>query len=223
MCMKANGVKHLRTSPYHPSSNGEAERFVQTFKQSLKASKDDSGTLSVKLSKFLLTYRNTPSSTTGVSPAELFMKRPLRSRLDLLRPAVKSRVQAKQADQKRYHDVHSKVRQFDIGQPVLVRNLRDGPKWVSGTVIEQTGPVSYRVQVSDQIWRRHTDQILDYSSHSQTNDGSEVESFYTHPSTTPNADSQPSQTDTGHTAHQQDPGNCTDTLDGSTDLPTESH
>ena len=136
MCMKANGVKHIRTLPYHPSSNGEAERFVQTFKRSLKASKDDSGTLNVKLSRFLLTYRNTPSSTTGVSPAELFMKRPLRSRLDLLRPAVKSRVQAKQADQKRYHDVHSKVRQFDIGQSVLVRNLRDGPKWVSGTVIE---------------------------------------------------------------------------------------
>ena len=200
MCMKANGVKHIRTSPYHPSSNGEAERFVQTFKRSLKASKDDSGTLSVKLSRFLLTYQNTPSSTTGVSPAELFMKRPLRSRLDLLRPAVKSRVQAKQADQKRYHDVHSKGRQFDIGQSVLVRNLRDGPKWVSGTVIEQTGPVSYRVQVSDQIWRRHIDQILDYSSRSQTNDGSEVESFYTPPSTTPNADSQPSQTNTGHTA-----------------------
>ena len=49
MCMKANGVKHIMTLPYHPSSNGEAERFVQTFKRSLKASKDDSGTLSVKL------------------------------------------------------------------------------------------------------------------------------------------------------------------------------
>ena len=46
---------------------------------------------------------------------------------------------------------------------MLVRNLREGPKWVRGTIAEQTGPVSYRVQVSDQIWRRHTDQILDCS------------------------------------------------------------
>ena len=48
-------------------------------------------------------------------------------------------------------------------------------------MIEQTGPVSYRVQVSGQIWRHHTDQILDHSSHDpQTDDGSDVESFYAH-------------------------------------------
>ena len=87
-CMKANGIKHIRTSPYHPASNGEAEWFVQTFKHSRKASRNDTGSLSVKLSRFLLVHRNTPNCTTGVSPAELFMKRPLRTRLELLRPSV---------------------------------------------------------------------------------------------------------------------------------------
>ena len=71
LCMTANGVKHIRTSPYHPSSNGEAERFVRVFKHALKASKGDPGTLNLKLSRFVLIHRNTPSSTTGVSPAEL--------------------------------------------------------------------------------------------------------------------------------------------------------
>ena len=32
-----------------------------------------------------------------------------------------------------------------------------------GVIVEQTDPISYRVQVSDQIWRRHVDQLLDYS------------------------------------------------------------
>ena len=64
-------------------------------------------------------------------------------------------------NKKRQHDAHSGLREFDIGQAVLVRNLREGLKWVHGTITEQTGPVTYRVQVSDQIWRRHTDQILD--------------------------------------------------------------
>ena len=31
--MKANGIKHIRCAPYHPSSNGSTERFVQTFKR----------------------------------------------------------------------------------------------------------------------------------------------------------------------------------------------
>ena len=35
--VKQNGVKHIRCAPYHPSSNGAAERFVQTFKQVMKA------------------------------------------------------------------------------------------------------------------------------------------------------------------------------------------
>ena len=53
-----------------------------------------------------------------MSPAELFMRRPLRTQL---RPSVQNRVQARQADQKRLHDAHSKFREFDVG---LVRNLR---------------------------------------------------------------------------------------------------
>lgn len=33
-----------------------------------------------------------------------------------------------------------------------------------GRVVEQTGPVSYRVEVFGQVWRRHTDQLLDQKS-----------------------------------------------------------
>ena len=162
--MKGNGIKHIRTAPYHPASNGEAERFVQVFKHSLKAGRNDPGTLHQKLTRFLLTYRSTPHSTTGVSPAELFLKRQLRTRLDLLRPSLERKVAATQAKQKSYHDAHSKTREFEIGQAVLVRNLLGEPKWLQGTVLEQTGPVSYKVQVGDRVWRRHVDQLLEASA-----------------------------------------------------------
>ncbi len=71
---------------------------------------------------------------------------------------------ARQAAQKQVHDAHSKLRLFDVGQAVLVRNLHEGPKWLRVTVVEQTGPVSYRVQMENhQVWRRHVDQLLDLS------------------------------------------------------------
>ena len=50
-----------------------------------------------------------------------------------------------------------------IGQAVLVRNLLGEHKWLQlGTVLEQTGPVSYKAQVGDRVWRRqcHVDQLL---------------------------------------------------------------
>ena len=101
------------------------------------------------------------------------MKHPLKTRLDLLRPQLRSKVAGKQAEQKQHHDVHSRDREFDIGEQVLARNLREGPKWLPGTIVERTGPVSYRVQVRDQVWRHHTDQLLS-SQLSPTDDTTEI-------------------------------------------------
>ena len=89
---KANGIKRIRSAPYHAATNGEAERYVQTFKKSLRAAKGDPGNLQFKLAQFLLSYRSTPHSTTRLSPAELFLKRPLKTRLDLLHPSVERKV-----------------------------------------------------------------------------------------------------------------------------------
>ena len=83
--MEDNGIRHVRTSPYHPVSNGAAERLVQTVKRAL-CTADIS--LKKALAKFLLTYQNSPHTTTGVAPSSLFLGQTLRTRLDLLRPNV---------------------------------------------------------------------------------------------------------------------------------------
>ena len=36
--LERNGVRHTRSAPYHPATNGLAERFVQSLKQGLRAS-----------------------------------------------------------------------------------------------------------------------------------------------------------------------------------------
>ena len=92
-------------------------------------------------------------------PAELFLNRRLRTRLDLIRPDLGRKVFNKQSDQKTRHDKSSREREFALGEQVLVQNFRGEPKWLDGTVTEQTGPVSYKVLVGDQLWKRHVDQM----------------------------------------------------------------
>ena len=95
---KRNGIRHLTTTPYHPASNGLAERAVQTLKESLKKTSD--GDMDTKLVRFLFHYRTTPHSTIGLSPAELLMGRKLRSHLDLLQPDLSSKVMEKTSSTK---------------------------------------------------------------------------------------------------------------------------
>ena len=141
--LASNGVKHIRCSPYHPSSNGAAERLVQTVKQALKAGCHKGVSFEQALASFLLHYRTTPHATTGVSPSSLFFGRSLRIRLDLLKPQVATRVRSKQADQKSFHGLHSRARHFSVGESVMARNLRDGPPWVPGVVEQVLGPLTY--------------------------------------------------------------------------------
>jgi transposase InsO family protein len=65
---KLNGIIHIKSAPYHPATNGLAERFVQTFKQSMRVMKGESSDLHKKLANFLLVCRNTPHSITNETP-----------------------------------------------------------------------------------------------------------------------------------------------------------
>ena len=158
--LKMNGVKHIRCAPYHPASNGAAERLVQTFKKAMKAGVTTTRPVEQALSSFLLSYRTTPHSTTGVSPCELFLGRRLRTRLDLLLPDIRRKVTEKQLSQKIAHDRHASPRGLLVGQRVMARNMRPGERWVPATVLSKQGPVSYLVQrPSGEYWKRHIDHL----------------------------------------------------------------
>ena len=83
--MMNNAVKHIRSSPYHPATNRLAERFVQIFKQALRAALTEKNSISWKLANFLLAYRTTPYATTRETPAMFLMGRNIRTRLDALK------------------------------------------------------------------------------------------------------------------------------------------
>nr|XP_055076811.1 uncharacterized protein K02A2.6-like [Misgurnus anguillicaudatus] len=155
--LKNNGIKHVTSAPYHPATNGLAERFVQSLKNGLRAMTDERLTLNQKLHNFLFAYRNATHVTTNRTPAMLFLGRPLRSRLDLLKPNLRRAVQDKQMKQSQGG---GETRELEIGESVLARNYRGDHKWTPAKVKERTGPLSYTVEIApDTVWRRHIDQL----------------------------------------------------------------
>ncbi|GFT57428.1 uncharacterized protein K02A2.6 [Trichonephila clavipes] len=113
--LKLNNIKHITSVPYHPATNGQAERIVQLFKASLKSRRGDSGDLNVKLQRFLLQYRITPHSLTGETPSALFLKRCIRTTLDLLKPNLKDKVVQKQSSRLYTESI---LREFQEGEKV---------------------------------------------------------------------------------------------------------
>ena len=116
---------------------------MQIVKKGLK--KITEGTLEARLAKILMSYRLTPQSTTGISPAELLLGRRPRSRLDLLKPHSAERVERNQQKQKEHHDIKGRSRNQNVGENVFVRNYHRGSRWLPGRIERQTGPISFRV------------------------------------------------------------------------------
>ena len=161
--MRKNGIHHRKTAPYHPASNGLAERAVQTFKDGMKKMSEQAS-LETRISRFLFKYRITPHSTTGLTPAEMLMGRKPRSRLDLLHPDIRNRVQNEQMRQKAIHDQHAVDRRLQPGDTVYAREFGKQEKWCPGVITTKTGPVSNTVQLNDdREVRRHQDQVIQRS------------------------------------------------------------
>ena len=86
--MKQNGVKHIKCSPYQPSSNGQAERFVHMFEQTVQAGEREGKPLDQRQENFLIMYRVTSHASTGEAPCKLILGRDCRTCLYLRRPQL---------------------------------------------------------------------------------------------------------------------------------------
>ena len=76
------GCKPYKTLPYHPQSNGLAERMVQTVKMGLKACFQQKEKIEVFLPKLLLSYRTIPHAGKLESQSDL-MGRQIRAPLTM--------------------------------------------------------------------------------------------------------------------------------------------
>ncbi|XP_064462970.1 uncharacterized protein K02A2.6-like [Ornithodoros turicata] len=85
--IKRNGTRHMQTAPYHPQSNGLAERAVRNVKEAFIKLTD--GALEIRLQRWLHSHRRTPSAAHGgKAPAEMLFNFLPHSRLDIIQADV---------------------------------------------------------------------------------------------------------------------------------------
>ena len=150
------GILHKLTPPYHPSSNGLAESMVKTLKNFLNKENKVSD-LSKSLDDFLLSFRNTPHTSKGQTPAEILFKRAPRTKLAMTKPSMKNRLKFKA----RAGTDPSEVRQFAKGEAAMLKDLRPGAsnKWAAVTIVERHGPLIYTVEVNGRLRKAHLDHL----------------------------------------------------------------
>ncbi|XP_054277998.1 uncharacterized protein K02A2.6-like [Macrosteles quadrilineatus] len=165
--LKSNGILHVVTPPYHPASNGLAERAVQTTKgaflrQLLQDENQQSKrTLQHRIDSFLFAYRNTPHTATGLTPAELIFNFKPRTRLSLLKPHLATDCEAKQVKIETAANKHrGSERSFQVGQKVFVKSVRQEElNWLPGVVTKIISNVTYLVKTEGRSRFVHADHL----------------------------------------------------------------
>ncbi len=143
------GIKSIRTTPYHPQTDGLVERYNRTLKSMLKKFISANAKDWDKWLPYLLfAYREVPQASTGFSPFELLYGRQVRGPLDVLQESwvgsqekktsiltfvlqmrermeqatklVRENMEKAQHGQQTWYDKAARKRSFDPGQQVLL-------------------------------------------------------------------------------------------------------
>ncbi|XP_053699347.1 uncharacterized protein K02A2.6-like [Sabethes cyaneus] len=164
---KKNGIQHFRISPYHPQSNGQAEKFVDTLKRSLRKINEGEA-ICETLQTFLQVYRTTPSRVlNGKTPSQQMLGRNMKTILDLLHYNQPKPVVLNYSQNEQFNLKHGALpRDFKSGDKVYAKVYSSNNKWqwVSGVIIENIGRVNHNVLLDEyhgrkKLIRSHTNQL----------------------------------------------------------------
>ncbi|XP_046383928.1 uncharacterized protein K02A2.6-like [Ischnura elegans] len=179
-----NGIKVTKSPPYHPASNGLAERSVRTLKESL--GKQVVETLMSHIStvpqaltqtdiegmllSFIGTYRNTPNSVSGFTPASLVLKHHPRSFLSMLNPKFEGNPPTVSKVGRPASREMPCIPQYSMFEEVWIQNPKPGPiRYVKGRIIGCLSASTYRAQLPSGERTVHVDQMRKCTGQKKTN------------------------------------------------------
>ncbi|GJW96158.1 putative reverse transcriptase domain-containing protein [Tanacetum coccineum] len=159
---KALGTNLDMSTAYHPQTDGQSERTIQTLEDMLRACVIDFGNGWVRhLPLVEFSYNNSYHASIKAAPFEALYGRKCRS-------PIKQRMQAAHDRQKSYADLKRKPMEFQVGDRVMLKVspwkgvVRFGkrgklnPRYVGPfKVLEKVGSVAYKLELPQELSRVH--------------------------------------------------------------------
>ncbi|GKC42879.1 putative reverse transcriptase domain-containing protein [Tanacetum coccineum] len=163
----ALGTNLDMSTAYHPQTDGQSERTIQTLKDMLRACAIDFGKASIKVAR--LKHCTVESVVyclwTGVGEAQLLGPELIQETTDKI-VQIKQKMQAAHDRQKSYADLKRKPMEFQVGDTVMLKVspwkgvVRFGkrgklnPRYVGPfKVLEKVGEVAYKLELLEELSR----------------------------------------------------------------------
>ena len=108
---------------------------------------NEKGTINQKVHRFLKAYRTTSHSATNCIPAELLFGRWLRTALDIIKPRLSNNMEKNRNDMI-CRAQNRRMREFSNGQEVFIRNFGVGSRWISGVIVNSSGPLTWLIKLN---------------------------------------------------------------------------
>lgn len=175
---KSKSVKLTHSPPYHPQSNGIAERAVQTFKSTLKKcilDKSNSQSIEEKVSTCLYNYRNTKSTSTNNTPNEMIFSYKVKTQMDNINPRCfksthNSKItQSKSPSKSKHVQFQSqlvenpksiKMKTFVENDKIFYRNhFKNDVKWMPAHYLKRVSEHTHLISVNGLVRLVHTNQF----------------------------------------------------------------
>ncbi|GJR28535.1 putative reverse transcriptase domain-containing protein [Tanacetum coccineum] len=166
----ALGTNLDMSTAYHPQTDGQSERTIQTLEDMLRACAIDFGKASIKAAPFEALYGRkcrSPVCWTEVGEAQILGPELIQETTEKI-IQIKQRMQAARDRQKSYADLKRKPMEFQVGDKVMLKVspwkgvVRFGkrgklnPRYVGPfKVLEKVGEVAYKLELPEELSRVH--------------------------------------------------------------------
>lgn len=173
--LRKQGINVLKSPPYNPSSNGQAERSVRTVKEVLKKFLLEPEMLKLEmedqLNLFLINYRNSCLTNDGEFPSEKIFSFNPKTIMDLLNPKkqYKNHLKPQPSDDRTVSNdttstntkLHDSIDDLMAGDVVWYKNNNPHhhARWVKATFLKRFSKNIFQVQTGNVRLMAHRNQL----------------------------------------------------------------